>query len=803
MIKNYFKIALRNILRHKFFAAINIIGLVIGMTCCLLIFIYVQDELSYDRFHVGHQNLYRVALHGRISGQEIKTSNSCLPVGPAMKESIPGVEEMMRLMPATRGAGMAFRHEDISFAEDKIFYSDSNFFEFFSFGLLKGNPKTVLNQPNSIVITEAIARKYFGDQDPIGKTLVVGTQKIACKVTGIAREAPSNSHFHYNAIISFSTVERDYFPGWTGNSIQTYIRKNPAATTASINSKLEELVEKHVGKELQEGLGVSFEQFRKQGGLYSYLIYPLTDSHLRSTLSDDIEPGSDITYVYIFSGVGFFILLLACINFMNLSTAQSAGRAKEVGLRKTLGSLRSQMMSQFLSESFVYSFIAVIISVAVSFMVLPQFNQLAGKQLTLQALASPTFIGMAFLLIILVGVLAGSYPAFYLTAFNPVEVLKGKVRTGMKSKGIRSSLVVLQFAVSTFLIIATVVVYQQLGYMQNKNLGLDKHNVVTITGTRRLGNNQKAFKDNIESQVGVLSTSYTNNNFPGVDNVTVVREKGNEVDHLVGLYYADWDHQEVMKFELKEGRFFSRDIASDTLAALINEAAVREYGFQQPLEAELTDFNREVPQNIHVIGVVKDFNFESLRTTVRPLVIRLADVSRILLVRYEGDPQRIIASIEAQWKNLAPGEPFEYTFMDQDFDALFRSEMRLRDIFTIFSTLAIFIACLGLFALAAFTTEQRTKEIGVRKAMGASVFNLTILLSKEFTSLVIIAIIPAVIGGWFVSSWWLKEFTYRTEIGPWLFIGCAGIAILIAWITVSYQSIKAARVNPVNSLRYE
>jgi putative ABC transport system permease protein len=803
VIKNYLKVALRNIQRHKFFAAINIIWLVIGMTCCLLIFIYVQDELSYDRFHVDHTNMYRLALHGRISGQEIKTSNSCLPVGPAMKESIPGVEEVMRLIPATRGTGMAFRNEDIAFTEDKIFYSDSNFFQFFSFKLLRGNPKTVLNQPNSIVITEAIAKKYFGDQDPIGKSLVVGIQKIACKVTGIAQEAPSNSHFHFNAIISFTTVEKDYFQGWTGNSIQTYIRKTPAARTESINSKLAEIVDMHVGKELQEGLGISLEQFKKQGGIYSYLLYPMTDTHLHSTLADDMEPGSDIVYVYIFSGVGFFILLLACINFMNLSTAQSAGRAKEVGLRKTLGSLRSQMVSQFLSESLVYGFIAVIVSAGVSFLILPQFNQLSGKQLTLQALASPAFIGVATLLIIMVGVLAGSYPAFYLTAFNPAEVLKGKIRTGMKSKGIRSSLVVLQFAVSTFLIIATVVVYQQLGYMKNKNLGLDKHNVLTVTGTRRLGNNQKVFKEKIDSQVGVLSSSYSNNDFPGVDNVTVVREKSEEVDHLVGLYYADWDHQDVLKFELKEGRFFSRDIASDTLAAVINEAAVREYGFQKPLEAELTDFSGNAPQDIRIIGVVKDFNFESLRTSVRPLVIRLADVSRVLMIRYEGDPQRVIAAIESQWKDLAPGEPFEYTFMDQDFDALFRSEMRLRDIFTIFSSLAIFIACLGLFALAAFTTEQRTKEIGVRKAMGASVFNLTVLLSKEFTSLVIIAIIPAVIGGWFVSNWWLEEFTYRTEVGPGLFIGCAALAVIISWITVSYQSIKAARVNPVNSLRYE
>jgi putative ABC transport system permease protein len=648
-----------------------------------------------------------------------------------------------------------------------------------------------------------LAKKYFGEEEALGKILVVGNSKLACKVTGITKEAPSNSHVHFNAIISYLTVEKDYFQGWTGNSIQTYIKKNPATQVTEINAKLADIVEKNVGKELEQGLGITFEQFRKQGGLYSYFLYPLTDSHLYSILTDDMEPGGDIKYVYIFSAVGVFILLLACINFMNLSTARSAGRAKEVGLRKSLGSQRGQLIGQFLSESFLYSFIAVLLAVVISFLVLPQFNLLAGKQLSLQALATPTFMVVALLLIILVGLLAGSYPAFYLTAFNPVEVLKGKVRAGIKSKGVRSSLVVAQFAVSTFLIMATMVVFQQLTFMQTKNFGLDKHNVISVSGTRRLGNNMKVFKESIEAQAGVVKTSFTNNELPGVDNITIVREKGNDIDHLVGLYYADWDHLDVMKFTLKEGRFFSRDFGSDTLAAVINEAAVKEYGFQQPVGSELTDFNPVVPENLKIVGVVKDFNFESLRTTIRPLVIRLADVSRNMLVRYEGNPQPVIEAIESQWKSLAPGEPLEYTFLDQDFDAMFRSEMRLRDIFTTFSMLAIFIASLGLFALAAFTTEQRTKEIGVRKAMGASVLSLTLLLSKEFTRLVLIAILPALAAGWFVADWWLKDFMYRIQLNPMLFVACALIAILIAWITVSYQSVKAAKVNPINSLRYE
>ena len=701
------------------------------------------------------------------------------------------------------GSGMTFRFEDKSFTEPKIFYSDSNFLEFFRFKMLQGDPKSALKDPNSIVITPPMVAKYFGKEDPIGKTLIVGVDKIACKVTGIIEALPSNSHLHFNALISFSTGEKSFFPGWTGNSIFTYVRKTPDTRTEEVNAKLEGIVQKYVGEELKQGLGISYDQFIKNGGLYTYYIFSIADSHLKSGLPDDIEPVGDIRYVYIFSGVGLFILLIACINFMNLSTAQSAGRAKEVGLRKTLGSQRTQMIWQFLSESFLYSAVAIVLALAISFLILPYFNLLAGKELTLSALMSPVFMMAVGGLIILVGFVAGSYPAFYLTSFSVVEVLKGKARAGMKSKGVRSSLVVFQFAVSTFLIIATLVVFQQLSFMQSKNLGLDKNNVLDIAGTRRLAGNREAFKTAVESQTGIIKSSYTDNTFPGINNITVFREQGKDVDHLVGKYNADWDHLDVMKIEMKEGRFFSRDFKSDTVAVVLNEAAVKEFGLQHPLEESLTDFNGQVPQDVRIIGVVKDFNFETLKSKVRPLVIRLTEKSRILLVRYEGDPQKTIASIEQTWKNLAPGEPFEYSFLDQDFDRLFRSEMRLRNIFTVFSSLAIFIACMGLFALAAFTTEQRTKEIGVRKALGATTLSLTVLLSREFTRLVLIAIIPAIALGWYVADWWLKDFTYRIALSPFIFVGSALTAIFIAWITVSYQSVKAASSNPVSSLRYE
>lgn len=803
MFRNYFTVAFRNIRKYKFFSFINIAGLTIGMACCLLLFVYVVDELSYDTFHWEHEKVYRIGLKGRIGGQELMTSNSSLPVGPTMQAEIPGVESVMRLMYASAAAGYPMRNGEKLFTEERIVIADSNFFTFFSFRLREGDPRTALNEPNTIVLTEALARKYFGTVDCLGQTLVVGNDRKAVKVTGIAEEAPSNSHFSYQAVLSFATVEKDYFPGWGGNSWQTYVRVNPKTSIDDITTQLDAIVAKNMGKELEEGLGISFEEFKKQGGIYSYFLYPMTDTHLRSTLPDDLEPKSSLSNVYIFSGVGLFILLIACVNFMNLSTAKSAGRAKEVGLRKTLGSQRGQMIGQFLAESFLYSAVAIVGALALSYLLLPSFNQLAGKELELTALATPAFVGAVLALLIVVGFLAGSYPAFYMTSFSAVEVLKGKVRAGVKSKGIRSSLVVFQFAVSTFLIIATAIVFQQLDYMQSKNLGMDKNNIITVTGARRLGTQAQAFKTAVSAVPGVTLSSYTNNIFPGTNNTNLVREKNLEVDHIVGTYAVDWDHLEVMKISMAQGRFFSRDNVADSLSCVINEAAVKEFGFADPIGRELTDFSGPAPTHYRVVGVMKDFNFESLKDKVRPVMVRLEDTGRFLDVRYEGDPRPVVEALEKQWRALAPGEPFAYNFMDQSFDAMFRAEMRLRDIFTVFSVLAIVIACLGLFALAAFTTEQRTKEIGVRKAMGASVFSLTFLLSKEFTRLVLIAIVPAIGAGWYVANWWLSSFTYRITLAPLLFIGCGLLAILIAWATVSYQAVRAASVEPVKSLRYE
>jgi putative ABC transport system permease protein len=802
MIKNYFTIAFRNLSRHPFFSSINIFGLTLGLASCMLIFIYVTDELSYDRFHAETQNIFRIGLKARIAGREIATSTSSLPVGPAMRNEIPGVETFTRLF--AMGPAVTFKNDEKVFAEKNVLYADSNFFSFFNFPLLEGDKKTALKEPHTIVITQAIARKYF-DGSPIGKFLVIGNDNATFKVTGVAAEAPSNSHIHFNGILSFETILNDpnaIDPSWTANGIQTYIRKNPIVQKEAINSKLEDMVEKYVGKELEKYLSTNFKEFRKQGGFYSYVIYPLTDSHLRSQFQDDLEPAGDILYVFIFSGICLFILLLACINFMNLSTAQSAGRAKEVGLRKTLGSLRTQMMLQFLSESLMFSFVAVGLAVALCYLTLPYFNVLSGKQLTLNALNNLPFFAAAFGLALAVGLLAGSYPAFYLTSFNVVEVIKGKAGNGLKDKGVRRALVVFQFSISILLTVITSVVSLQLTYMKDKNLGFDKRNVLIIQSTGRLHSNRSGFYNDVKNLAGVQNVSFCSNNFPGVNSLNAFREKGKNIGRLAGTYAADWDHADVMKFKLASGRYFSREFKTDSSACIVNQAFVKEFGWPDALNQEVVDPGDLQPKPLKIIGVVEDFNYETLKQRVRPVLIRLESEGRTLMIRYVGSPQILIASIEKSWKKYAVGEPLDFTFLDQDFDKMFRVEQRLHRVFTVFTILAICIACLGLYALAAFTTEQRTREIVIRKVMGATAGGLMVHLSKEFVILVLIAIIPALVLGWYLATLWLAEFTFRVILTPQLFMGVALTAIIIAWLSVGYHSLKAANAKPVNSLRH-
>ncbi len=801
MVKNYLKVAIRNIFKHRFFSIINILGLTMGIASCLFVTMYVHDELNYDHIHEKGERMYRMNLHGKLAGQEVYTTNTSFPMSAALVAEIPEVEESVRVNDMGE---WIFRYEEKAFNEEGIVAADSNFFQFFSFELLQGNPETVLKAPNSIVINEDLAEKYFGDEPALDKALSIGNDKSEYVVTGVMRNVPGNSHLKFNAILSTSTFAWMNRGNWLGNSLWTYYILQEGSTADIVDKKLEPIMERNVTPVLKQFMGKSLEQFREEGGIYEYYSMPMYDIHLKSDLQDEPEPPGDMAYVIILGAIGIFIMVIACINFMNLTTAKSAGRAKEVGLRKTLGSLKNTLVIQFLTESMIYAVVAAILALIVVYVLLPYFNILSGKSLVIDVLTTPGILGVFIGLVLFVGLLAGSYPAFYLTSFRITEVLKGRLRAGMKSGGIRSFLVTFQFWISIVLMICTAVVFQQLRFVQNKNLGIDKEHILIVEDASRLEQDRIAFKNTLETNPAIQATSYSNNMVPGVNNTTIFRAVGDDQDHIMATYYGDFDHLETLGFELESGRFFSRDFPSDSGAVVVNQAAVDEMGWDNPLEEKIWNFNDSVPVSMDVIGVVKDFNFESLKVDVRPLVLQLTRRGNILYVRFSGEnPDEVIDFIDEEWRELAPGEPLQYSFLDEDYDALFRAEQRLGTVFTVFTVIAIFIACLGLFGLAAFTAEQRTKEIGVRKVMGASVWSITSLMSKEFTKLVVIAFVLAIYPAWYFMDQWLQEFANRVEVGVWVFALAGMVAIIIAWATVSYQSLKAARVNPVNSLRYE
>ena len=802
MIRNFLTVAIRNILKQKFYSIINILGLTIGITVSSFILIYVLDEISYDRFNTKIDRLYRVGLEGKLAGQEVKAVYTCPPLGPAMMDEIPEVDQAIRLW---NWNDVVIRHEEKVFTEDGIFLTDSTFFDLFSYTLLKGNPEVALKDPNAIVLSKSMAVKYFGTIDCLEEMIQVGNGNKNYKVTGVAQDPPSNSHFKYNFILSLYSMEWLKNPNlWLNNNMSTYFTVYQGSDMGKVQDRLDEFVVKYVGPDIQQFMGISLDQFIAQDGKYGYFITPVKDIHLHSKLQGEFEPPGDIRYIYIFIAIGIFIIFIAAINFMNLSTAKSAGRAREIGMRKTFGSGKSDLIGQFLTESIIYSFIAMLVAIVFIIITLPQFNLLSGKTIEYIHIFTPDILGGIFMVMFIVGIISGIYPAFYLTSFPITEVVKGKLLKGMKGGKIRGILVTAQFAISIFLIISTILVYKQLQYTQNKNLGFNKENALIIRNTSRLKNNQNAFKQNLINESRIVTASYANHIIPGTSNTTIFRKSGTDEDHIISVYFADHDHLEAMGFEIKEGRFFSRDFPSDSTATIVNEATVRQLGWDNPLNQELISFNGDEPVKLRVVGVMNDFNYESLRDDVRPLIIRLLNTSNNLVVRYnENNPDEIIRLVKNKWIALAPDEPFEYEFLDEKFNDLYQSENRMGTIFTVFTVMAIFISCLGLFGLAAFTAEQKTKEIGIRKVLGATSFNIVTLLSREFTKYVLIAFIISLLPAYYFIDQWLNNFAYRVSVGLEIFIISGMMAMIIALITVSYQSFKASLLNPAISLKYE
>ncbi|HUX95771.1 MAG TPA: ABC transporter permease [Bacteroidales bacterium] len=808
MLFNYLKIAIRNIGRQKFYAFINITGLTIGLITSFLIILYVVDEFSFDKFHKDASLIYRVNLMGRMSGQEFKTAYSSAPLAAGFTEEIPEIDNACRIAP---WKDISIVNVEDSYTEKTVLLADSNFFDFFSFNLILGDPKSVLNKPYSIVLTETAANKIFGysgpgDSKPIGKTLEFGTEKWTCTVTGIVKDPPLNSHFHFSMILSMGSWDYSKNSSWLGNSLLTYIKLHENADWKYVESKIPDLVIKNIGPQAQQYLGITLEEFLKQGGAYGFYLQPLLDIHFTPEPDLQLEPGGIMDTIYLLVGIVIFIIVIACINFMNLSTAKFSGRAKEVGVRKSLGGSVSRLRTQFLMESVMYTLISLIIAQIILAFILPQFNVLSGKLLTIKSLYNFYYLSFIILMVVIIGILAGSYPAFYLTSFKPVEVLRGRLKTGMKSKGIRRILVIFQFTMSIGLIICTLLIYKQLQYIQTKDLGFEKNNLIVIKNAESLGSYKNAFKEELLKIPEVVNASICNLVPPNVNYSDLFRPVGLDNKERGSNYcFADEDLIKTLKTSMVGGRFFSKEFPSDSKGVVINEAAARLFGWENPVGQKIQTFWKENnADEREVIGVVKDYNFQSLEEEITSLIIFPGTEGNNILVRLTpGDINRKINLAQSSWKSFPGKGPFDFSYITDDFSAKFRKEQQLCKIFIVFTILAIIIASLGLLGLATFTAEQRSKEIGIRKAMGASSNSVIGLISREYLNLIIISFIIAAPIAYFTINWWLKNFAYKASIGVLSFIIGGILALLIAVLSVGYQSLKAASRNPVDSLKFE
>lgn len=808
MFKTYLITAYRNMLRKPGFTFINITGLAIGMAACILILMYIMDELSYDKFHEKSHRIYRVTTHGIFGPNEFHSTYTAAPLAAAMLDDFHEVENITRLM--LRPQRSVYIDDERTFIEDLFFYADSSFFDIFSFTLLKGDPKTVLAGPGRIVLTESTAKRYFGDEDPIGE-VITEDNRFQYMVTGIVQDPPDHSHVKFNVLASFTTLAWHANPSWFNQSAQTYILLREDADVNEFKPKLNPFLYRHIGDQLQQFIGITLDEFAASGQYYGYDLQSIERIHLHSNLDGEYEANGSITYVYLFSLIAIFILIIACINFMNLSTARSAGRAKEVGVRKALGSHRGDLIKQFLSESILYSLIAMAIALFLIEISLPFFNQIALKQLHINFFSEGYFILAIPLIIVITGLLAGSYPAFYLSAYQPLQVIKGQLFRGMTKSRFRSLLVLFQYSVSIVLLSSTFIIYQQLEFVQNKNPGYEKDQVVVIKRVNGLGNGMPAFKNDILQNPDILSASYSIA-LPGDDyssNSMGVAGRPLDEVNIVMMQFADYDFIETLGMQLAEGRWFSPSYRTDTAAVVLNQSAKWRMRID---DIEMNKIIRHAtPPDEHIIspiiGVVEDFHYESLHRPIRPLALFLlpeGDWANRLSVKVQaGKIPQTIAFLEQEWYQMQSGQPFEYMLLEQSLERFYQNDKRTRTIYTIFSLLALFVASLGLFGLAAYTTESRTREIGIRKILGASEFGIVGLLSKEFAKWVLLANVIAWPVAYLLMDNWLNNFAYRIDI-PWpVFLLSGLLTLVIAMLTVVYQAVKAARSNPVDAVKYE
>jgi putative ABC transport system permease protein len=809
MLRNHLRIALRNLRNQKAYSLINIVGLAVGIACCVAIMLFVRDELSYDRFNKFADQIYRPRLLGRVNGHDMNNAGSPVAMGPAVYHDLPDVAAYTRL---AKSGSTVVRYENKTFIEERFFGADSTVFDVFTFPFVAGNPKTALTQPNTVVITESIAHKYFGSEDPIGKILNAG-KKDNFVVTGVIKDIPQNSHLHPDLMGSFTTLQDSRNPTWLSNNYYTYLLLRKGVDPVEFQQKLDEELIKYGSPQLKAITGFSLEQFRAAGNKYGYVLQPLTSIHLNSHLDYEIEPNGDITYVYIFSAIAIAILLIACINFVNLATARSEKRAKEVGVRKTLGSTRSYLVGQFMSESILMSIIAVILAVGIVELLLPFFNQIASKNMSLNLFSDPSSIPVLVCFAVVVGIIAGSYPALFLSSFHPIDVLRADLRRGGRKSILRSGLVIFQFAISIALFVGTFIIFAQLRYVQTKDLGFDTEETIVVDRTNDLSNQLQSFEDELRTNSGIVSLS-NSNAIPGNqggDNAARLEGAPENQYEDIQQMFCDYDFAKTYKLGMADGRFFSKEHPSDSAAVVVNEEVATSFNANRLVGRYLV-----IPGNgpggtdlrCEIVGVVKDFNYRSLHEPIRPLAIRLFPnrgfIGRFVTLRLAaGNHLSTISFIENVWKKYAGDEEFSWNFLDDSLQKLYAADQRTSEIAGAFSVLAIFIACLGLLGLAAFVTERRTKEIGIRKVLGASVAEIVALLSKEFVKWVLIANVAAWPLAYYVMNNWLKNFAYRTDMSLWIFVTSGAVALIIALLTVSSHAIRAATANPVEALRYE
>ena len=809
MIVNFLKVAFRNMKKYKGYSFINIVGLAVGMCCVMLIFLFVRDELSYEKFYPQSKQIYRVATLGKMGDKIFDSSINCAPLAPTMVSEFPEVKKAVRLH---FWENVLVTYNQKQFLEDRVLRTDSTFFEIFSRPFIYGNSTTALKGIRKVVLTKSAAHKYFADENPVGKMLQMGTQTLYT-VTGVVEDVPPNSHFHYDMVIPIE-LSHEAEENWFSSYLQVYILLESGTDKKQVEGKFRDFIVRHMGPRLKEALGVDLEAWEEQGNEYTFYLEPLEKIYLYSTTDDQLEPISDINIVVLFSGIAFFILLLACVNFLNLTTARSYTRAREVGVRKVFGGSRGGLISQFFSEILFLTVLAGFLSCFLVELLMPLFNQISRKNLNSSLLFEPQSLLFMIAMIAVVVIIAGSYTAFSLSGYSIQQVLRGEVRTGQLGKRIRAALVVFQFAVAVGILISAFVIELQINFMHEKKLGFDKEAVLVVDRSEVMDVSQgETFIDNLKKFSGIQSASFSWH-IPGrgTNGWSMYAEGGSPEDLIqLKIFHCDENFLDVMKIKLTDGRFFDPNRQNDTARIVINKAAAKALGYNKPVGRNVyrPEFRPEFEGNrvpMEIIGVVEDFHFSSMRDEIEPAIFWMNghETKRYLLIRL--NPESTVEALEyvkSQWDSMTQGQPFEYFFLDNDFDSLFKGEMRTASILSAFTILAFVIALLGLMGLVSFEMQQRVKEIGIRKVMGSSSYQLVFLLSKSLCTSVTLGNLIAWPVAWWAMYNWLNHFVYRVQFPYYYFLIALIISLVMALIIVITHTLKASWTNPVDALKYE